>query len=80
MEQSNPSSLELEMKITREPYVAEVVDFIDPNSRVRTGFRYVIREKVQGEEKQIFESAVSEDSDYCFNRAEDHLQALQRAA
>jgi hypothetical protein len=68
------------MKITREPYVAEVVDFIDPDSRVRTGFRYVIRKMVQGEEKQIFESSVSEDSDYCFNRAEDHLQELQRAA
>ncbi len=68
------------MKITRDPYVAEVVDFIDPNSRVRTGFRYIIREKVHGEERQIFESPVSEDSDYCFSRAEDHLQALQRAA
>ena len=68
------------MKITREPYVAEVVDFIDPNSGVRTGFRYVIRKMVDGEEKQIFESPVSEDSEYCFNRAEDHLQELQRAA
>jgi len=68
------------MKITREPYVAEVVDFIDPTSRTRTGFRYIIREKVRGEEKTIFESPVSEDSDYCFSRAEDHLQSLQRVA
>ena len=68
------------MKIQREPYVAEVVDFIDPNSRIRTGFRYVISEMVNGQEKRIFESAVTEDSDYCLSRAEDHLQSLRESA
>ncbi|HLH09110.1 MAG TPA: hypothetical protein VKW78_17870 [Terriglobales bacterium] len=66
------------MRITREPYTAEVIDVIDPISRTRAGFRYVIREAGEnGEQKKIFESPVSEDCDYCFNRAEDHLQALR---
>lgn len=68
------------MRITREPYTAEVVDVIDSNSRTRTGFRYIIREKVRGQEKTIFESPVTEDSSYCMDRAEDHLQELRRNA